>query len=80
MAADENHLLKLYQIQEEMSMYDFLKILQTAAESVGIIEDVRMCSNDKYWGNQVKISGTTNSGQTFELELTIKEATADDRN
>ena len=61
-------------------MYEFLKKMLDTAEQVGTIEDIRVCSNDKYWGNQIKISGKVAEGQTFELELTIREATADDRN
>ena len=61
-------------------MYEYLKMLQPAAECIGNIEDIRVSSNDKYWGNQVKISGTTAEGKIFELELVIREVTNDDRN
>ena len=60
-------------------MYENFKILQTAMERIGQIQNVEIHTADKFWGNKVHISGITAEGSKFELELTIKETT-DDRN
>ena len=58
-------------------MYENFKILQTAMERIGQIQNVKIHTTDKFWGNKVHISGITAEGSEFELELTIKETTDD---
>lgn len=60
-------------------MYKHLKSMIGAAESVGNIKSVRQTEEDRFYGNEIKITGTTEDGKEFELELTIREK-KDDRN
>lgn len=53
-------------------MYEKFKIMQTAAEQIGTIQNIAVHEDDKIWSDGVKISGTTADGSEFDLELTIK--------
>ena len=58
-------------------MYKKFKVLQTAAELIGTIQNIAVHESDRIWPDGVKISGATDDGSEFELELTItKKETA----
>lgn len=62
-------------------MYDVFKKIQSDAEMLGTITEVKIFNNDKYWGNSIHITGVDESGNEFELDVTRKvKVSGDDRN
>lgn len=58
-------------------MYDFLKLLQPVAEAIGNVKTALLYSDDKVWGDVIRVKGKTADGRAFELELTVKDADDD---
>lgn len=55
-------------------MYEYFKGMQAYAEWLGEIENVKVYTNDEIFGNRIKLSGTTQKGSKFELELNVIKA------
>lgn len=58
-------------------MYEIFKVMLEAAEQIGEIMGAEVSTDSAYFGNRVKISGTTADGSEFELELTVKAKETD---
>lgn len=54
-------------------MYEYLKMLQPAAEQIGEITEVSMTEDCKIFGKRVHIEGVDEDGREFTLELKIKK-------
>ena len=54
-------------------MYKFLGAMLDAAGLVGDIEPVRQTVKGQYTGDEIRITGNTEDGRVYELELTVHE-------
>lgn len=54
-------------------MYEYLKDLLPVAELVGEPLNIRACSGDEILGDEVRITGVTDGGRKFCLQLSIEE-------
>lgn len=54
-------------------MYEYMKLLQPVAEVIGTVENCKCgIMNQKYYDHDiVGITGVTNDGRKFELELKV---------
>lgn len=54
-------------------MYEYLKLLLNAAESVGVVETAELYKRSNYRADGVDITGRTKDGKLFSISMRLED-------